>query len=622
MKLKKGIILSGIAALLFLFISGTTLAKYVFKDNLKKTLIVPDSFTYSSKNETFQYTGDVQSFVAPEDGNYFIELWGATGGGDHPGTGAYTSGYISLKKGDQLFIYVGSRGGDGTKDVVGTAGYNGGGSGGNHCSNSVINGHGGGGATDVRLVSGNWNNSESLKSRIMVAAGGGGGYDWDAGGAAGGLTGYNTAANKIQVATQTSSSFGIGQTGGSKSSFDNQGAEGNCGGGGGYYGGGASTQTGSYSNAGGGGGSSFISGHDGCDAIDANGNHTANNVHYSGKYFYNTTMIDGQGYNWTTTKGSYTGLPSSGATNSKDGYAKISYSSSSGEVDPGDDKTEYVFNYTGSAQTFSVPSTGKYLIELWGAEGGGDYSGKGAYTYGYINLTKGLNLYVFVGSKGGDGTNDVVGTAGYNGGGSGGNHCSNTVINGHGGGGATDVRLVGGNWNDTQGLRSRIMVAAGGGGGYHWDAGGAAGGLTGYNTAANKIQVATQTSSSFGIGQTGGSKSSFDNQGAEGNCGGGGGYYGGGASTQTGSYSNAGGGGGSSFISGHNGCNAIAQDGSHTGNSTHYSNYVFSDTKMIDGTGYNWTNVKGSYVGVPSTTGSTVSAGNSGNGYAKITKIG
>lgn len=621
MKFKKQYFLI-VIIILILTISYPTLAKYVLKDNVKKTLSVP-KIALSETSETYNYTGDYQTFTAPKTGEYFIQLWGASGGGDHPGNGGYTAGYIHLKKNEKLYIYVGSRGSISNNE---DAGYNGGGAGGKGNVDTVINGYGGGGATDVRLTSGNWNDASGLKSRIMVAAGGGGGYGWDNGGSGGGLNGYNTSGNKLEsVASQTGTSFGVGQKGGDATIWGSGGAEGNCGGGGGYYGGNASSQAGDDSNTGGGGGSSFISGHNGCTAIDENGNSSSSNIHYSTKYFYNTTMIDGDGYKWTTSKESQVGVPTSEATNTKDGFAKITYYDSSGETpdpepDPSD-KTEYVFAYKDSGQTFNVPSTGQYLIELWGAEGGGDSAGKGAYTSGYINLTAGTTLYVFVGSQGGEGTKSVIGTAGYNGGGAGGSHCADSVINGHGGGGATDVRLVNGSWNDVSSLRSRIMVAAGGGGGYDMDAGGAAGGLTGYNTAANKIQVATQTSLSFGVGQTGGSKTVFESFGAEGNCGGGGGYYGGGASTATGTNSNAGGGGGSSFISGHNGCDAIDQNGNHTGNSTHYSNYIFANTKIIDGTGYSWSTAKDSYVGVPDTASSSVSAGHSGNGYARITKI-
>ncbi len=86
------------------------------------------------------------------------------------------------------------------------------------------------------------------------------------------------------------------------------------------------------------------------------------------------------------------------------------------------------------------------------------------------------------------------------------------------------------------------------------------------------------------------------------------------------------GGGGSSFISGHNGCDAIKEESTsdnivHTGQNVHYSGYKFTDTVMIDGKGYNWTNIKGNYIGMPSHDGKNTISGNSGNGYAKITLV-
>ena len=56
-----------------------------------------------------------------------------------------------------------------------------------------------------------------------------------------------------------------------------------------------------------------------------------------------------------------------------------------------DKKVHYDFNYEPNAQEFTAPVSGEYLIELWGAEGGGDEKasgGKGAYTKGTIHLNK------------------------------------------------------------------------------------------------------------------------------------------------------------------------------------------------------------------------------------------
>ena len=69
--------------------------------------------------EDFSCTEDYQEFVAPEYGNYKIELWGAAGGKNladnsytssyvrSGGKGAYTSGVITLKKNEKIYIYVG-----------------------------------------------------------------------------------------------------------------------------------------------------------------------------------------------------------------------------------------------------------------------------------------------------------------------------------------------------------------------------------------------------------------------------------------------------------------------------------------------------------------------------------
>ena len=195
------------------------------------------------------------------------------------------------------------------------------------------------------------------------------------------------------------------------------------------------------------------------------------------------------------------------------------------------------------------------------------------------------------------------------------------------------------------------MVAAGGGGSYVDSSiyeGGAAGGLVGYNG----IPTGNFTSSSwgspgYGATQTGPGYNVINNSsdpfygqgytglyyghGGFGKCGignitnlaagGGSGYYGGGSSGHIQSA-----GGGSSFISWHEGCDAIASNSTssniiHTGKSLHYSDYAFGDTMMIDGNGYSWTTEKTSNTGMPSYTVLGTIPGNTGNGYAKITPI-
>lgn len=282
-------------------------------------------------------------------------------------------------------------------------------------------------------------------------------------------------------------------------------------------------------------------------------------------------------------------------------------------------KATYDYNYSGNYETFIAPYTGIYSIELWGAQGGGTTSligGRGGYTKGEIKLNKDDKLYIYVGAT------TSTGTGGYNGGGT----AVGTV---YGGGGATDIRTVPGTWNEFYSLKSRIMVAAGGGGYGMSYVGGYGGGLTGGNGSGNEpgyggSQTAggkavanggSNTAGKFGIGGTG----SWSNEKLGG---GGGGYYGG--SSGGGTNNNGSGGGGSSYISGHDGSNSVSADSesskiTHTGSSMHHSGLYFENTVMIDGAGFDWTTVRGSYVGQPNPETEETQVGQTGNGFARIT---
>ena len=191
-------------------------------------------------------------------------------------------------------------------------------------------------------------NTNSLKSRIMVAAGGSGTGRYCGqvikGGSSGGLIGsdgtyYSCGSQKNFIpkgGTQTSGGFATSIT----SKCDGQFGYANkmcdvtygTGGGSGYYGGASGFSSPNVVMSGA-GGSSFISGHDGCDAIkeestEVNIIHTDQSIHYSGLYFTNTLMIDGNGYKWTTEKKEYTGMPSYSDNstitgNTGNGYARI-----------------------------------------------------------------------------------------------------------------------------------------------------------------------------------------------------------------------------------------------------------------------------------------------------------
>jgi len=277
-------------------------------------------------------------------------------------------------------------------------------------------------------------------------------------------------------------------------------------------------------------------------------------------------------------------------------------------------------------QTFTVPSTGEYQIELWGAQGRGN---NGGYVRGRINLNAGQVLYIYVG---GQGFHNRAGTipGGWNGGG---NAWGNPDGNNNSGGGATDVRLTAGDWNDTNSLRNRIMVA-GGGGGFVVDAGytqfGAAGGVTGiaclssfFGNANGGTQTAGGTAA-FGTHSppSGVTVQGSFGQGANGmpgnnRSGGGGGYYGGGSLMYCA-------GGGSSFISGHAGSNAVNAAGTHLNSPNHPSGKIFTNTIMIDGAGFRWTNVRGAQQQMPNPAGGfyALGEGNFGHGHARITRVG
>ncbi len=316
------------------------------------------------------------------------------------------------------------------------------------------------------------------------------------------------------------------------------------------------------------------------------------------------------------------------------------------------------YTATGDYQEFIAPVYGKYRIQLWGAQGDGKVGipgGKGAYTKGDIILEKGEKIYFYVG-------NVIRKSASFNGGG----YAGLGLGNGLSGGGATDVRLVSGAWDDFDSLKSRIMVAAGGGGSTTWKTGsngGSAGGLFSYDIPVfhyNNTDLSpyilntssTQTSVGFGfVGQRenwSGQDGKFGIGGDASKCAGcgaagGGGYYGG----SGGGASNAlvsSGSGGSSYISGHIGCKSIMEHSTptdifHSDSNIHYSNKVFTNTQMIDGLGYNWVDTNGptytpndiqgnhviladgEYTGQPTTDGTGIQEGQEGNGFAKIELI-
>ena len=224
------------------------------------------------------------------------------------------------------------------------------------------------------------------------------------------------------------------------------------------------------------------------------------------------------------------------------------------------------YNYTGSAQTFTVPAgVTSISVDAYGASGstastspnygGNSNIGKGGRVQTNLNVTPGDVLNIYVG-----GTFHMTGYYSYAGGWNGGGHGSKNSCSGVGysGGGATDIRIGG------TALTDRVIVAGGGGGrGYGGNQGGHGGGLVGQNGSGSTNSSGPEygrggSQSAGGLGgyfwygdgtptysipsATNGSLGSGGS--AYSYCyssGGGGGYYGGGAGDE------AGGGGGSSY---------------------------------------------------------------------------
>ena len=272
-------------------------------------------------------------------------------------------------------------------------------------------------------------------------------------------------------------------------------------------------------------------------------------------------------------------------------------------------------------------------MECWGAQGGGGLSdnsptesgGKGAYTKGIITLESVVTFYIYVGEKGQGGVYKSNVNGSWNGGGKG-CHDGEDDESAGAGGGATDIRLINGTWDNFISLKSQLMVAGAGGGGSYYNSsdqkgnlGGHGGGLEGgkakkwnkYNNTYVELSgiVGTQTGGYvFGQGQNATQPGKNNDYG-----GGGGGWYGGSLSVmELITWAGSPGHGGSSYISGHTGCDAISSSSTssniiHTGQPNHYSGYVFTNTVM-----------KAGNESMPSPTGGT-ETGHSGNGYCKIT---
>ena len=201
--------------------------------------------------------------------------------------------------------------------------------------------------------------------------------------------------------------------------------------------------------------------------------------------------------------------------------------------------TVWNFDYNGTdgtdgeEQTFTVPYTGYYKLETWGAQGGtglrngalSSHGGYGGYSTGVVYLEKDQVLYINVGGRGKDGVVRVNMTeGGYNGGGDGRWDNSDNEVSGAGGG-ATHIATTSGLLSNLESNKNNILIVSGSGGGSTWTyAGGNGGGISGTNgeNYDNNTNPGTQsTGYAFGEGGVG-----APHTGTPG-AGGGAGYYGG-----------------------------------------------------------------------------------------------
>lgn len=476
----------------------------------------------TTTNQTFSYTGGMQTFTVPSGvTSITVDVKGAKGGGGYPvmssgGLGGRVQGTLTVTPGQVLQIYVGGAGGNGTSTAGGAGGYNGGGQGAVYSNN--YSGGGGGGASDIRV------SPYALANRVAIAGGGGGGAynyatsEYDRGGPGGGTTGGTGYGGNVQggQGSGTGGTQAAGGTGGTYSGWCTAtngalgigGAGGTCtnsggGGGGGYYGGGGATW------AGGGGGSSLLSGGThtqgfqsgngevvitytsgtGCTASartpvtvtvgplpnPSNAIATPGMICPGGSSDISATS-GGTVIRWwdAPSGGNLLGTTNSGANFNVSPTTTTTYYAESSNQNAG----SQTFNYTGSVANFTVPTgISSITIEARGAQGGNSNGGKGAQMIGTFAVTPGEVLGIAVGQQG------IV------------NNCGGSGASGGGGGGTFAWRL--------SNTSVPIIVAGGGGGGNTNWSGGCVAGIDAVVTQ-NGTQGNGPTSAMGGTGGQGG----------------------------------------------------------------------------------------------------------------------
>ena len=466
-------------------------------------------------------TRGIQEWTVPADGNYSIEVWGAQGGRGgvndsivEGGRGAKVKGVFDLSKDEVLKIMVGQKG------LGGGDGVGGGGGGGSFVvvgsTPLIVAGGGGGGSynsthgpgVDSR-VGGDGRADLSISTAAGTTSNASGGAGFLSNSTAGSSSGIaKSFTNGGTGATgKTNHDGGFGGGGGGSSSFPSGG------GGGGYQGGNASGLSWTQSIGQSKGGYSYNSGTDQNNTTGINTGH--------GKVVITPLQ---------TKKYTFTNAGANGSNGPTQSQIDANYS--------GTNLENTVNIITNGIQKWTVPFSGSYFFELWGASGGEDaktntsnVGGKGGYASGKLNLNSGDIIYILVGQQGVDTSTGIPALGGFNGGG-------NNQRYGGSGGGASDIRI-----NGTE-LANRIIVAGGGGGAYGGSSagnGGNGGGLNGENGTTGTGGTQSSGGNGGGILGVGGFSNPANSGGA-----GGGGYYGGGAANS----SWGSGGGGSSYIGG------------------------------------------------------------------------
>ena len=304
------------------------------------------------------------------------------------------------------------------------------------------------------------------------------------------------------------------------------------------------------------------------------------------------------------------------------------------------DETTELNNYscTEDSKTFTASTTGRYLLEAWGAQGGSVSEnvngtktmaaiegGRGGYSYGIVNLNAGDKIYVVVGCQGNELKNagrELTEPGGYNGGGlalSDGN--KNTQGSG---GGATHFAVnqnLGELKNYSNNQNDILLVAGGGGGSYssadisYYSQGGYGGGLNGEDSIAyynTNYRTTPLVLSGFiyyqGIRIPGAEQSQLSGNSMY--------YYGtfGQGADAIRSYSGADAGAGGGWYGG----NKLANNSSigsvggmaGSGGSGHVNTLLLINGNTITGN-----------LLIPTHDGSSYMTGNSGDGYAKISYI-